>query len=987
MTDLNYLDLSSNNITFLPERVFDQLTNLQYLLLQNNKITSISNKTFAKTTNLLLLFLSANKLDRLPRRSFININPQVLKRVYKPHILMFSDNPIKVIEPEVFIWTSYRSGMQIYLLRTKLKKLSFESFIFHTVPKPTKKPMTLNLESSTGDAIHDIQVVLQNRTIAKVICLTSSRPVTIHLNPINSPKEAIGLEGEDSTILMFALLASGFTRINDSPSPSAITLLPCPVGTFSNAFTARAGECTKCPPGGFYSDDVGYVGRSCKKCPNGSFVSFDTAPGTRTQDCKSCPEGTESDFFAGYRACQCLEEFYRTHMFEKCLKCVRGLKCQDDHVSLKSGYWWEWRNKTRKDRYRDFIANLMTSPPALDAESVRYPFPIPTPYRCSVEDSCKGGLDSPCENGYEGPLCEVCSAGYYKQLQTCIKCPSKKWIIGQLSIIAAIAFILIAVLVLSSKRNKGKGEKHSLIDMFFSKLKIIIGFYQVTHGLIQAFSYVKWPGSLQVIAKYSEILQMDVLQVAPIRCLSSRLHVNAFGSLLAIVAINAAVIGVSFVTYEVRKLIILQSRGLQYNDKLRKISQTKELIFRNMCFFLYVTYLSTCARTANVLPIACHKLCRDEKEELCYKYMKADYSIQCQGTNYNHWLIIAYISTAYIVVLPASSFITLWRKRRALLTTIDADAGSGMEIMSGLRFLFENYKHRAWYWELVETSRKVILTSGLILVGQESRSYIGLAWVIAGMYGMLFSWIKPIQDVTENRLMATSIAVTVVNLGIGAVSRIPAENIASSTATYMDAVLFKILVLGANTSVIGLLVVQYAMFLYRYFKEWRKNPHWSLSCCLGLLLPLNDLQGEIHGLVDADILKNQLQTGQFEQPTIVSAVKDSGAIDVTLEDGEQRDGSTVVIKDMNCEHAIHSETRLHQGTQTELYGIPMTASVAHGQMSSLHEESLPQQSIPAERDTVNDNIGSSTEKRAEKGEVKRFPTTSTRSKKHEDTED
>ncbi len=299
---------------------------------------------------------------------------------------------------------------------------------------------------------------------------------------------------------------------------------------------------------------------------------------------------------------------------------------------------------------------------------------------------------------------------------------------------------------------------------------------------------------------------MDVLQIAPFRCLSSRLHVNAFGSLLAIMAINAAVICVSFVTYEVRKLIIFQSRSLQNNDKLRKISQTKELIFRNLFFFLYVTYLSTCAKTANVLPIAYNKLCRDEKEELCNKYMKADYSIQCQGTNYNHWLIIAYISTAYIVVLPASSFITLWRKRRALLTTIDADAGSGMEIISGLRFLFENYEHRAWYWELVETSRKVILTSGLILVGQESRSYIGLAWVIAGMYGMLFSWIKPIQDVTENRLMATSIAVTVVNLGIGAVSRIPAENIASSTATYMDAVLFKILVLGANTSVIGLLV-------------------------------------------------------------------------------------------------------------------------------------------------------------------------------------
>ena len=43
--------------------------------------------------------------------------------------------------------------------------------------------------------------------------------------------------------------------------------------------------------GGFYSDDVGYVAISCKKCPNGSFVSYDKAPGTRKQDCKSCPEG------------------------------------------------------------------------------------------------------------------------------------------------------------------------------------------------------------------------------------------------------------------------------------------------------------------------------------------------------------------------------------------------------------------------------------------------------------------------------------------------------------------------------------------------------------------------------------------------------------------------------------------------------------------------------------------------------------------------
>ena len=198
--------------------------------------------------------------------------------------------------------------------------------------------------------------------------------------------------------------------------------------------------------------------------------------------------GTETDFFAGHRACKCLEGFYRTHMFEKCHKCVGGLTCRDEYASLKSGYWWQWRNKTHKYRYGDFVANLLAISPVLGAPSVKYSFSIPTPYRCPREESCRGGLASPCENGYEGPLCQVCSSGYHKQLQTCIRCPSKKWIVGQLSFIAAIGIVITVVSLWTCKRKKRKGKKYPLIDMFFSKLKILIGFYQVTHGLLQAFS-------------------------------------------------------------------------------------------------------------------------------------------------------------------------------------------------------------------------------------------------------------------------------------------------------------------------------------------------------------------------------------------------------------------------------------------------------------------------------------------------------------------
>ena len=500
-------------------------------------------------------------------------------------------------------------------------------------------------------------------------------------------------------------------------------------------------------------------------------------------------------------------------MFKECNKCGHELICKDGYATLKSGYWWKWRNESHKRRYIDFINNLLAPMPALSEDDVQYPYPIPKQYRCPMEKSCKGGLDSNCSNGYEGPLCDVCSSNYYKQLQTCEQCPSKKWIAGQLSVLVVVFLIIVVVSVWAnnrSKKNKMKEEERSPIDIFFAKLKIVIGFYQVTYGLLEAFSYIKWPDSLQVISNYSEILQLNVLQMAPVQCIATGLRVDAFGNLFAIMSLNATVIVVSGVAYGVRKMYILKNKNLEDEEKSKRVSQTKELTCRNLFFFLYVTYLSTCSNTATVLPLACRKLCADKDDKPCPAFLKADYSIRCHESSYNYLVIVAYISAAYIIALPAATFVALWRHRREILVTEETATSqnqrSSTEVITGLHFLFESYQPSSWYWELVETSRKVIVTSGLILVGQETRSYVGLTLVIAGMYGTVFCWIHPLQDDFENRLMSASLAVTVVNLAIGAVSRIPAENLPAPTNPYIDEVIFNILVIGANTLVIGLLV-------------------------------------------------------------------------------------------------------------------------------------------------------------------------------------
>ena len=44
-------------------------------------------------------------------------------------------------------------------------------------------------------------------------------------------------------------------------------------------------------------------------------------------------------------------------------------------------------------------------------------------------------------------------------------------------------------------------------------------FLQVTYGLLEAFSFVRWPDALEDIIKYSEVLQLNFLQMAPLHCL------------------------------------------------------------------------------------------------------------------------------------------------------------------------------------------------------------------------------------------------------------------------------------------------------------------------------------------------------------------------------------------------------------------------------------------------------------------------------------
>ena len=523
-----------------------------------------------------------------------------------------------------------------------------------------------------------------------------------------------------------------------------------------------------------------------------------------------------------------MDNFFRTDRFGNCYPCRElptGLTCENDLGSLEPGYWWRWLNKTREKLYTDFAVDLLDIKyrPGRRIKSAKtynahnaFPYAnhsdIPRPHKCEREKSCKGAIHSYCEPEYRGPMCEICIPGYYKKLKRCMQCPTKNWIIVKLVILAAAVAIIIAFLVWigTKKRNE-----RSSVDLILGTLKIVIGSYQVTYGIMESFSYVTWPESLELIAEYSEFLQLRFFQIAPIYCFMPNFKTDAFGSLFAILALNAAAIGLSALVYVLIKLFLLVSTWSE-EQKQKKASRAKALIYRNLFFFLYATYLSTCAMTARVLPSNCRRVCLDNENTVCSVYLKADYTIKCEGQGYYSLVLVAYCAIPYIVFLPVASLWVVWRNwmmvaGNAIQDGREALEPQGREIITGLRFLFENYETPKWYWEFFEIFRKLLLSCGLILLGGHSRAYVGSAAVMSALYGTAFASKRPMKNKFEYSLMVISLGVSFTNLGVGTISNIPEEKapIELKLYAYMDSIFFQLPVFVINSAVVGYLVGNY----------------------------------------------------------------------------------------------------------------------------------------------------------------------------------
>ncbi|XP_022248789.1 protein toll-like isoform X2 [Limulus polyphemus] len=138
LTSLESLNLSWNEISFLPEDIFQNLIKIEYLRLSNNQLQTMPENIFQPLSNLENLELGSNKLSHLPKNLFRNLVK--LKRIYLysnqlsvlPSNVFNNLNSLEVLELSGNRFTELPEG--IFSGLPKLRGLGLANNKFKTLP-------------------------------------------------------------------------------------------------------------------------------------------------------------------------------------------------------------------------------------------------------------------------------------------------------------------------------------------------------------------------------------------------------------------------------------------------------------------------------------------------------------------------------------------------------------------------------------------------------------------------------------------------------------------------------------------------------------------------------------------------------------------------------------------------------------------------------------------------------------------------------------
>jgi hypothetical protein len=351
---------------------------------------------------------------------------------------------------------------------------------------------------------------------------------------------------------------------------------------------------------------------------------------------------------------------------------------------------------------------------------------------CPVEDACVGGTNTTeyCREGHEGPYCNLCKGGYSKDVfglcQEC-KVSTKDVAVSIVTTILGLIGGVVAYVLWNrfSKRNK-KGAKK-----ITGGVKILFVTYQILAGLPTIIPAIQLPDNFKGMLSWLQFFNLNLFQFVSVGCYTGGF--NFYSMLFATTITPGLVIF----------LLLAAARGVgERNNGESKKGCVSAALALSYLILPTVT-------TAIFQAFPCDNF--DDGTS----YLRADYSISCDSGMYGLmvWYAVIMLVLFPVGILSVYSKILI-NNKNAIKEGVE-EREDNIELMSK-GFLFENYKASCWWYEIVDTVRRLMLTSvlGLVEPGTYSQLAAGLVMSLFG-FGMSCKF-EPYIQIRDNLLAILS---------------------------------------------------------------------------------------------------------------------------------------------------------------------------------------------------------------------------------------
>jgi hypothetical protein len=274
---------------------------------------------------------------------------------------------------------------------------------------------------------------------------------------------------------------------------------------------------------------------------------------------------------------------------------------------------------------------------------------------------------------------------------------------------------------------------------FQARVKIYIILWQII-SLLPFTLDLDFPNVYEGIAAVLNLCNMGVNVSSLVSC-SSESSVDALDNLIFITTMPIVLVAMFWGI----RMIHISMKKKENSADLSRISS------RYFNIFLVFTYLILPFTSVTIFQtFSCTDVDPDDVSAGDHSYMTMDYSVSCTASKYKFGLAWAIVCIfIYPVGIPLYYFYVLYSARSAIMARGEegtaAERSSG-EVLRPIQLLFEFYKPNFWYWEVVETVNRLLLTGVLVVIAQGSAVQIIVGTVFSMFFLKLSEFYRPYLD-------------------------------------------------------------------------------------------------------------------------------------------------------------------------------------------------------------------------------------------------